>query len=75
MYVLSIYEWKSELVLAGGRVHWLSFQGEPSSGVFLRGRSENPGVATSGGSLVQHPHHVLLDSPHSVQLAQSSVPS
>nr|POE67879.1 putative isomerase [Quercus suber] len=28
---------------------------------------------SSSGNRVQHPHHVLLDSPHSVQLTQSSV--
>ena len=63
----------------GGRVHWLSVQGEPSSGVFLRRRSkdEPEGVVTSGGCRVQHTHHLLLDSPHwhSVPLAQSSLPS
>ena len=61
--------------LAGGRVHWVSVQGEPGSRMFVRGRrSKGREVVSTGGSRVQHLHYVLLDSAHSLWLTHSSVP-
>ena len=69
-YVCEIYEWDFELGVlgTGGRVHWLSFQGKPSSGVFVRGRERWEMVA-SCGSWVQHRRDLLLDSAIWVRLS------
>ena len=58
-----------ELVLGiGGRVHWLSFQREPSSSVFVRGR-ERWAMVASCGCWVQHLWDLLLDSAQWVWLS------